>query len=180
MPITTKDPLAFFDLADTLRACVEDRLDEPVIRSCVITGEVAWDECECGQLVVSLQRQYPTSSFPNEGGDETTPQSSCGSPLWVGEFNISILRCSPETDTAAPPACSELGKAANLSIRDGWAANAGAWCCLKDLKNNRDVNRFEIGTTTYVGAAGLCQGSSTIVRVGVINACLPCDDDGPS
>ena len=52
------NPLAAFDLAQHLLDCIRPYIDTtssgPPSRACVHTGEIAWDDCECGQLIVSL------------------------------------------------------------------------------------------------------------------------------
>lgn len=172
------DPASWFEIADQMRLCAETFIEVPVLRSCTITGEIAWDDCECGQLVVSLGTTFPYTTFPNPGVSDGS-MTPCGAPTWATEYTVSILRCSPETETDAPPSCEALGAAARLSAADAAEVNNALRCCLRDLKRSRDINDFQIGITTFVGGEGMCQGSNTLVTVGLLGGC-PCDDDGAS
>lgn len=177
MAYLASNPADWFEIADSLKLCVESFIDPGVPRSCVITGEIAWDDCECGQLVVALATTFPYTEFPNP--DEGANQTPCGSPKWATTYTVSMLRCSPETDTEAPPTCEDLGAAARQSAADAVAVMNALRCCLRDLKRGREIIEYQIGTTTFVGAEGMCQGSATDVTVGILGGC-PCDDNGDS
>lgn len=186
--VTTADPLAVYRIAERLRECVAERLlDTPEgapARSCVIAGAIAWDDCECGQLVVSMRRAYFSTNFPNEAPSPPAPAGygPCGPPLMVAEYGISILRCAPSGgEGPEPPTCAELSTAAQSAAEDAWAVRWGAHCCLKSWRGSNDP---EVGITDYVfrgqpfvGPMGMCQGSELTVLVGIINACPPCGQE---
>lgn len=175
--VEASDPLVWYDLADHLKTCVLERLNPGVLSACVVTGEIAWDNCECGELRVAIQQRYPSSQFPNEGTADAT-QPPCGAPLWVGGLAVSILRCAPGGGPDEdPPTCDELAAAAQQSVLDASAVENGLWCCLRTMQDSRDIANFQIGTTTFVGAQGMCQGSVTQLFVGLVGGCRPCDGE---
>lgn len=185
--VTTADPLAIYGIAERLRECVHDRLgstpEGAPPRSCVIAGSIAWDDCECGQLVVAMRRQYFSSNFPNEAPAPPAPpgHGRCGPPLLVAEYVISILRCAPSGgDDPNPPTCEALDAAAQSAAHDAWAVRWGAHCCLKEWRGSNDpevsITDFLFRGQPFVGPMGMCQGSELTVLVGIINACPPCDE----
>lgn len=184
---TAREPLALYEVAETLRVCAHQRLldtaaGEPA-RSCVTAGAVAWDDCECGQLVVSIVRDFLSNSFPAQSADiATSSRAQCGgSPLLVVEYNISILRCVPGTDdNGNPPSCEALDLAAQHATEDAWAVRHATWCCLNELRKTKDENNFTeivdfiVLDQTFVGPQGLCGGSALRALVAINNACI-CD-----
>lgn len=182
MPLSN-DPLAAYKLADTLRLCVEARLTELGIehpdRSCVITGSIAWDDCECGQLVVSIVRQFPASQWPAVAAQPAGNNAKCGPPYFVIEFEISLLRCAPTTgDDGKPPPCEALAAAAQVSVADAAAVRQGALCCLitlaRELVNGRtEIHDYFVRDQPFTGSDGMCQGSSLNLLVALPNIC-PC------
>jgi len=184
--VTAANPLATYKIAERLRECVSQRLAETPggepERSCVVAGHVAWDDCECGQLTVSIVRTYFSSNFPNEGNVDPAPAGNrgCGPPLMVVEYDITILRCAPigDSDDLAPT-CEALDAAAQVAAYDAWAVRWGAHCCLKAWAKSNDPNisiaDFVFRGQEFVGPSGMCQGSTLKVLVGLINACPPCD-----
>lgn len=183
---TTSNPLALYHVAENLLECASNALattpNGTVDRRCVTTGEVAWDDCECGQLIVSIRRSYASSNFPTEGNSPPASQGDrgCGPPIHVVEYLISILRCSPTgPDSAHPPSCEEIDEAAQVAVYDAWAVQWGVRCCLRDWTRTQDpafkITDFTFRTHPFVGPAGACQGSELVVLVGLLNACPPCD-----
>lgn len=192
---TTRDPLAAYTIAATILACVETRLEQvwadyPNLlpadqavppRSCVIAGGIAWDDCECGQLVVTIRETYPSTAFPQRIAEsaDATSQSRCGAPLKVFEFLVSMLRCAPTGHNEHPPTCAELDQAAQVATIDAHAVRTGVFCCLRDLAQTRDeanakqIHDFTIAAHPMTGPAGACQGSELRVLVGINNPC-PC------
>lgn len=186
--VTTADPLATYQIAENLRECIMSRLagtpeGEPP-RSCVISGGIAWDDCECGQLVVAINRTYFSSNFPTEGNAAPAPpgNSRCGPPIMVIEYIVSMLRCAPSGgDDPNPPTCAELETAAQSAEHDAWAVLWGTHCCLKawskaSASPDVRISDFLLRPHNRVGPQGMCQGSELTILVGLINACPPCDE----
>lgn len=197
---TYRDPLGQYNIAAAMLACIESQLVKvwnlyPELtptdddgnpqavpgRSCVIAGGIAWDDCECGQLVVAIGQTSQSQNFPNplQAGAESSPQSRCGARIVMFDYTASILRCAPETSDEHPPACEELDTAAQVATIDAWAVRTGILCCLKELASTNDDNNarhiqdYVLGNQPFVGPAGLCQGSEQAVLVGINNVC-PC------
>lgn len=186
---TTHDPLFTYRLAETVETCVKERVSRTIAgapnRSVIVTGEIAHDDCECGLLTVAIQQDFLTNSFPEEQpGAPVSSALPCGGGQRVIGLLVSMHRCSPnEAQTDDPPAVADLKEAARASVEDVWQIRNGLKCCLSELAttndpatNGRHITNFQIGTTTYVGAQGYCQGSETPVLIAVLNSCADCDD----
>jgi hypothetical protein len=177
---TSAQPEGVHDVAETLLACALDGIENapdgagPVARSCVVWGGTAWD-CDCGQLSVAVGRQYPSHTFPQEGG-AGGPVTKCGPPIWVVTYTIEILRCVPgQGDDDKPPPCEAVNEAARLAAIDAWAVKNGVICCLnsmqKDLTDNgaTAITNFMVRDQLAVGPQGYCGGSALTVLVGLRN-----------
>lgn len=188
---TTRDPLAAYTIAESIRECITQELDSLTLsqgqpgRNCVIAGDIAWDDCECGQLTVAITDSYYTSTFP-EPSPATAgrgSQSRCGPPYLAIQYRIVMLRCAPTGgEDPKPPTCEALDLAARIATEDAAAVRRGVFCCLRNLNDTRDpatngkmIEDFRIGQQMMVGPEGFCQGSALPVTVGIVNAC-PCHD----
>lgn len=178
------DPFAAFDLAEYLLECIRPSLQTTGEglpgRMCVHTGEIAWDDCECGQLVVSLMAKFDSGTFPEPWtGTENAGARKCGAPLFVYHYRVSMLRCAPTGgENGVPPTCDELRAAARVTVDDAWAVLAGLNCCLcadsTRTGGQRLFNSYHIGPQTMIGPEGGCQGSVVDVYIGVPNGGYPC------
>lgn len=181
------NPFAAFDIATNIKECVLEWLaitskGEPE-RACVISGELAWDECECGQLTVAIQNDFEASSANVPRASTETPgRRACGPPLFTINFLVTMLRCAPTGTDTAPPTCKELEDFAKMSTEDAWAVRAGVICCLDEAISRKLPNGtklyhdFVVGTQTRVGPQGACGGSQLPVAVVIHNGCYPCDE----
>lgn len=193
--LTNLDPRSGHIIGERIRDCIIPYLedlphydeDKPY-RATVETGEVAWEDCRCGQLAVSLVSASPSTSFPvpRAMGDDigSSPgESKCATPLFIFEYNVTVLNCAPSGgNSAKAPSPEAIGNAALISVADAWAVRAGLMCCFKQLTSydnpgGKVVERFQIGTQTFVGPQGSCQGSELSVTVGIMNNCYPCIED---
>lgn len=182
MAESNANPFAGFDIAKRLKECIEPYLEGTTSglppRRCVHVGAIAWDDCECGQLIVAVQDAGEITSFP----DDQTPKSrrGCGPAMFTWNMDISILRCAPEGENDGPPSCEDLQAAARVSIEDAWAVRAGVICCLNEAKRNRlpngttEIQDYIMNRQTFVGPMGLCQGSLLSVTITMKNGCYPC------
>lgn len=180
------NPFAAYDIATAIKDCAYDWLSTTTSgapdRSCVVAGAIAWDDCECGQLAVSLVSNYEASGTTTPRAGTITPgRRECGPPLFVINFLVSILRCAPTGTNTAPPTCAELDAAARIAAEDAWAVRAGVICCLTEavkeqLPNGTRLYRdFVVGEQSWVGPQGACMGSELPVSVTIDNGCYPCD-----
>lgn len=180
------NPFAAYDIAQHIKACVLERLEMTSKgvpeRACVISGELAWDECECGQFTVAIQNEYEANA-PNvaRAATETPGRRSCGPPLYSIQFMVTMLRCAPTGTNTAPPPCDALEAFAKMATEDAWAVRAGVICCLDEaisqrLPNGTKLYRdFTVGTQTRIGPQGACGGSQLPVSVVIDNGCYPCE-----
>lgn len=158
-------------------------------RSTVETGDLAWDECECGQLAINLLQAYPSESFPSprglsgpEGGARSD-SNPCGPQFFVFLYEVTMLRCAPvASPSGEAPSAEAVTDAARISTEDAWAVRAALQCCFSDLSRRRPgqprvIERYMMDTQTFIGSQGMCQGSSMQVAVAIHNGCYPCDED---
>jgi hypothetical protein len=185
MTFRNDNPFAGYELAEHLRECITPYLAGTTsglpARVCITTGEIAWDECECGQLAISLTSQYESSAFPIPwDGTENAGVRKCGPPMFVFNYTISMVRCSPVGDESGnPPPCTAISAAARVTTEDAWAVRAGLMCCLcagstRTPTTPKLFERYWVGQQTEVGPGGMCQGSEIAVAIGVVNGGYPC------
>jgi hypothetical protein len=180
------NPFAVYDIAQHIKQCVLERLEMTSEglpeRACVISGELAWDECECGQLTVAIANEYESNgTAAPRAGAENPGRRSCGPPLYVANYVVTMLRCAPTGTNTAPPTCDQLEAFARMSTEDAWAVRTGVICCLDDAistrlpNGTRLYNDFVVGTQTRIGPQGACGGSALPVSVTIDNGCYPCE-----
>ncbi|OFW55849.1 MAG: hypothetical protein A2Y75_05390 [Candidatus Solincola sediminis] len=141
----------------------------PANRVFVTQGEVAWDECDCGQLSVAVTRVTTTETFPAE----TQPRRPCGDIMMI-ELQVGIVRCVPSADVngTAPPA-GDLTAAAGISFLDIYDIRATTQDVLCTLVDTNVIQDFFIGDQTSTGPLGGCGGSVLNVKVAFVH-CMGC------
>jgi hypothetical protein len=136
--------LAMTDVATALLQCAFDGVDNTgdleISRVCFVPGEIAWDNCMCGQLAITEVRRYPSRAFPLEEIDHT---AECGAPWLVVNFLISLVRCVPiPGDDGEPPSCAELNVAAIQLSTDMGNMRRAVECCLDAMYNANTVAAY--------------------------------------
>lgn len=177
-----------YTIASTLLQCALDELEDTAggipPRACVITGGIAWDDCQCGQLVVAITADYPSANFPTPAANTALQFGAgrCGQPITVYNLTVSILRCVPVSDEqGTPPSCDLLAAAALLAVQDASAVRDGILCCLSAMLRQKDANgtpvitAFTVANQDFTGAQGGCGGSQMMLQFGLLNYC-PCAD----
>ena len=182
MGLSNANPFAGYEIAKKLKECIEPYLDGTTSgmppRSCVHVGAIAWDDCECGQLIVAGEDGGEVVSFPDQ--QDTRGRRGCGPSMFTWNYQISILRCAPQGDGDDPPSCEDIDAAAEVAYEDAWAVRAGVICCLNELIGTKLPNGttwiqdYTIGRQGFVGPQGMCQGSLLPVTVAMKNGCYPC------
>lgn len=181
---SNENPFAAFDIATQIKDCIVPYLEMTSKglpeRICVTSGEIAWDNCECGQLAVSMQNKNEANAPNQPRASATAPgRRACGPPLMQMNFLVSMTRCAPTGTGGKPPTCDQLSDAARVAAEDAWAVMSGLSCCLYEAIRERLPNGttlyedFIIGQQDFVGPQGMCQGSQVPVAVVVRNGC-PC------
>jgi hypothetical protein len=142
--------------------CVYDALGDTAAgvpnRFCpLVPGEIAWDECDCGQLAGTINDVFPSGNFPAAAND--TPQSKCGSPLIVVSASMSLVRCVPTANNSGKaPTCANLLAAAVTLEIDRFTARRALRCCLVAMYTRFEIANFSISAATSVGPEGACAG----------------------
>lgn len=182
---TNANPFAGYELAEHLRDCIVPYLEGTTSglpdRVCILTGDTADDECECGQFAVTATTQFESADFPAPWtGDQNKGAPKCGPGLYVYQYDLSITRCAPISDDENAPPCPVLNAAARVTMEDAWAVRAGLMCCLcAGVQRNpatgvKAFERYWVGPQTETGPMGGCQGSVITVAIGVLNGGYPC------
>lgn len=142
-------------------------------RVCDVPGQLAWDDCQCGLLAVTVGRIYPSTTFPAEAAD-TQLTSPCPPPYEAVDVTVTVLRCAPTVDSRGnPPSCETLGAAAEIWAWDVEAIRAAVVCCLTGLVFDGTVENWTLRATDPAGPEGGCVGSTTTLTVGLLScACV--------
>lgn len=165
--------LSTWDVAVLLRDCALNAVDHTgdlnIARVCVVPGEIAWDDCQCGQLAVSMQRQYLSMSFPLE---EVNHEDDCGAPWLVASYLISLARCVPiPSVNGVIPDCTALEASALQLDTDMRKLRRGVQCCLDTAFNTHTISAWELGAGEVNGPQGQCIETTLLVLVGFTNEC---------
>lgn len=137
-------------------------------RSSVVPGAIAWDECDCGVLAVSLNQVFPSDLFPQPYIDRTNP---CGAAWQVGEFVVQIIRCAPSPDgQSLAPTVAELETVALLVQTDTSELLTAVQGLLCTLYGDGSIVDFLVNPVTAQGPAGGCVGNELRFFIGLGNA----------
>lgn len=157
--------LKWYLVAAALRDAVYAELTTKPDRAGVVPAAIAWDECDCGILAVSVARVYLSDVFPDE---LTTRAAASGcDPAWeVAEIVIQIIRCapSPEGDRFAPTVAA-LDASAQEVARDAYETLLSASVKLCQMRDARDIVDFLISPQVAQGPSGGCVGTELRVLV---------------
>jgi hypothetical protein len=169
--------LSPYDVAARIVACAYDAVDHgaglTIARLGVVPGEIAWDDCACGQLVISEDRRYPSRAFPLE---EIDYAANCGEPWLVVVFTLSMTRCVPGPDqNGNPPSVAALQVAAAQLMTDKLKIRRAVMCCLNELYDAvypaDTIDAFHIGAQETIGPNGGCGGSEMQILIGYTQDC---------
>lgn len=169
----TTDEMTVFNTSKDLLGCILTALEDAGLpipcRVCVVPGEIAWDDCNAGQLVVSTVREFQSETFPLEALERGV-NSSCGLPYLVAELRFSLLRCAPipqKMSITVP--CESLEDTSLLLHKDAFWMRKALSCCLLDLKRTYVILDYIVGSTDRVGPDGGCVGNEITVLLGLVN-----------
>jgi hypothetical protein len=171
--IYTADKL--FIVVTGVGQCAYDVLDESPggqpHRFCnVVPGDIAWDQCECGQLAQTI-----TNVVPSEDGTSAAPdvrQTKCGPAFTLAEVTLSLTRCVPGVDNNGHgPKCNQLLEAARILEIDRYLVRQAVTCCLLNLRNTYEITTFTVGAAQSVGPQGMCAGFDLTYKFAVGGIC---------
>lgn len=152
----------FYDAAKSIQQAVDAALSNQVQRSGVVPGAIAWDECACGMLAVSIGRTYLSDEFPFE---KDTVTGNCAAAWEVAEIIIQVIRCAPQpADGQISPDEDELDAAAQVMAADSAETLSALenWIC---QHKNTDVIDGIVLSVEPQGPQGSCVGPEFRARV---------------
>ena len=141
----------------------------------LVPGEIAWDECQCGQFAQTITQDVPSENFPIAATDRRT--TACGPQHLVVSVTASLARCVPGVNprTGEPPSCESLLTAARRLEDDRTALRLGVTCCLLALRNSYAITEYTVGTAVTQGPQGGCVAVELTYQFGLRNVCCGVD-----
>jgi hypothetical protein len=137
-----------------------------VNRSLVTMGEVAWDNCQCGQLALTITRIYLSQTFPQ---DASRQQTRCPTGYVVADCSLSIVRCVPGPDlNGNPPDAAALTTAAGIELQDAFVTWGMTECILMSLYSSTPygIMEYVMLDQTSLGPLGSCAGTALNFKIG--------------
>jgi len=151
-------PLKWYTVAAALETAVYAELTTKPDRHSVVPGAIAWDECDCGLLAVSVAQIYLSDLFPNPVAANAGVR--CDAAWEVGEFVIQVIRCAPNPDgDDLAPTTAALDASAQELLRDAYEVMSGTSVKLCEMKDARDISDFMLRPLTAQGPTGGCVGN---------------------
>ena len=135
-------------------------------RNCVVPGQLAWDECECGLLAVEWLGNTFTNAPPTP-----VQETNDGCSAMVGmNFRVTAVRCAPQpANGAVAPTCEALDAAAQVQFIDSLAVTRGVALASKALDDANAVLAFSFGGASTTGPQGRCVGVTMDVTFATVN-----------
>jgi len=135
-------------------------------------ADVAWDNCDCGQLALAVRRRYTSRAFPTDASDVV--MGNCENALVVFDCALSIVRCAPTPDVnGRPPSSQALSDVAAVLEEDAYVVWNTTYCTLVNMRdaNPRRVADFVINDQTSLGPLGGCAGTELHFKFGLYVPC---------
>lgn len=167
-------PAAFYDISTLLLTEIDQALQlsaaGSVARVCVVPGELAWDQCECGTLAASPRRFFLSDEFPEDSlGRGIVRAGPCDLPFLVAEVSISIIRCAPQpADGFTAPPCPALAASAQVLLSDAYVVMTETIRVLCELTANNLILDYVLGEQNARGPEGSCVGTELIALIGLM------------
>lgn len=154
----------WYTIAEMVRQAVHAELTIKPDRSGVVSGAIAWDECDCGLLAVTYAQIYPSETFPDLLNN---PSGNCDASVEVGELVIQVIRCAPqpEGDNLAPSVAA-LDASAQEILRDAAEMILATRTVLCQMEEDRDIYAFLLRPLVPQGGSGACVGNELRALVG--------------
>jgi hypothetical protein len=156
--------LKWYTVAAALEAAVYAELTTKPDRHSVVPGAIAWDECDCGLLAVSVAQIYLSDQFPDQVASKAGVR--CDAAWEVGEFVLQIIRCAPQPEgDALAPTTTALDASAQEVLRDAYELLLAASVKLCQMSDAHDIADFLMRPLTAQGPSGGCVGNELRVVV---------------
>jgi hypothetical protein len=148
----------WYTVASTLEAAVYGELSTKPDRHSVVPGAIAWDECDCGLLAVSVGQIYVTEIFPEPLSRRVG--NACDAPWEAAEIVVQVVRCAPNPDDPlTAPTTAELDASAREVLTDAYEMMRALSVKLCQMNEARDIADFILRPLTAQGPAGGCVGN---------------------
>lgn len=150
--------LKWYTVASTLEQAVYAELTTKPTRHSVVPGAIAWDECDCGLLAVSVAQVYLTETFPDQLARRVG--NTCDAPWEVAELVIQVVRCAPNPDDPlTAPTTAELDTSAREVLTDAYEMLSAVSVKLCQMNAAREISDFMLRPLTAQGPSGGCVGN---------------------
>lgn len=151
-------PLKWYTVASTLEQAMYVELTTKPDRHSVVPGAIAWDECDCGILAVSVGTIYPTEQFPTPA--TTRIGNSCDAPWEAAEIVMQVVRCAPNPDDPmTAPTTAALDASAREVLRDAYEMMRATSIKLCEMNQAREISDYLMRPLTPQGPSGGCVGN---------------------
>lgn len=140
-------------------------------RVCVVPGQLAWDDCECGLIAVEFNGSaFSTNFFASQPGTS----DGCR-PYATFTYTITALRCVTGTQNEGrPPTCEQLDAAAQTFYDDGLALLMGTAQALRSMIDANVILEYGMNGLVPTGPQGNCVGQTQQVIVALPNQWSAC------
>lgn len=173
-------PLSFIivtGVGEAVATALEDtRGGRPKRIAFAVPGQIAWDECDCGQLAQTITSI--TSAKTSNTPSTESAAFACGHPLMIVNVTLSLVRCVPGTDeitaTSIAPTVSTLLGAALTLEEDRTVVRTSLLRHLRTLFDEYKIRDFTIGAATSVGPEGVCGGIEITYTITLDNDAVVC------
>jgi hypothetical protein len=144
-----------------------------VLRAEVALGEVAFDDCSCGLVALTVPRVYVSRpGFPLDG---TLVAQNCDTGYVVAQVNITVARCFPGPDENGNPPTSDVISTASVNLYQDAAivwnylsCQLGAWT---RANPQRYVAQYILQEQVPLGPGGSCAAIETHLLLGWLRDC---------
>lgn len=151
-------PLKWHTVAAALEQAIYAELDVTPSRHGVVPGAIAWDECDCGLLAVSVGQIYLTEQFPDPALRRIS--NACDAPWEAAEIIMQVVRCAPTPDdNGNPPTVAELDASAREILRDAYEMMRAVSVKLCQMNEAREISDFILRPLNPQGPSGACGGN---------------------
>lgn len=160
-------PLKWYTVASTLEQAIYAELSETPARHGVVPGAIAWDECDCGLLAVSVGQIYLTESFPDPALRRIG--NACDAPWEAAEIIVQIVRCAPNPDDPlTAPTTAELDASAREVLTDAYEMMSALSIKLCEMNEAREIADFILRPLNPQGPSGGCVGNEVRAVVSLL------------
>jgi hypothetical protein len=150
--------LKWYTVASRLEQAIYAELSETPARHGVVPGAIAWDECDCGLLAVSVGTIYPTEQFPNPALVRVS--NACDAPWEAAEIIMQVVRCTPTADdNGNPPTTAALDASAREILTDAYEMMRAVSIALCQMNRDREISDYLMRPLTPQGPSGMCGGN---------------------